>query len=176
MVDSAAKGAAYERRVAKDLSLWASGGKDPHVFSRRAGSGGSPRDLEGHSGASGDIYADKPSGRWLTDSISFELKFWKSLERDLWYLIAGDTQVGKIPVFIDQAAKSAAVYKRWWCLILKGNRLPSLVVTNCDFLLVKASVIDYKGSEVSLGSLQELLLRSNPAKIKRTLQLLKQET
>lgn len=153
-VDSARKGAAFERKVARDLSLWASRGKDAHVFNRRSASGGASRDKGGHSGHGGDIFAEKSSGKWLTDRFCFELKFYADLTGEFWNFACGDGSK-RIDAFIRQAWESATVYERFFFLILKCNRRAPIVMTDVSELFLKACGI--KSLSLTMYDTQERL-------------------
>ena len=142
MAKSHDKGSGFERQIAKELSLWHSKGKDAFIFSRRSGSGGASRDIKGATGSGGDIFADKPAGKWLMDHTMFELKFYKDLKSDLWNYLA-DGKGGKIEEFIKQVKSSAKPYKRTWTLIFKCNRYPAFILTNSKCLqsVIKDPVI-----------------------------------
>lgn len=130
---SFSKGFGFEREVAKQLSLWVSSGDDAYIFNRRQGSGGSHRDKAGHSGASGDLFAEKQLGYPLMDAISFELKFYADLNHDLWNLLSGTHS--KLNDFIAQTEESAKPYNRDMALIFKCNRKPPLVLTSSKVLM-----------------------------------------
>lgn len=131
-INSKVKGNSFEREVAKKISLWLSDGKDEYIFVRREGSGGNVRDKKGLSGKGGDIFAEKETGEWLGSRVSFELKFYKDLSKDLWNFVAGKS--GKLDGFIVQAEESAELQGEgvYWCLVFKQNRMSTLVLTDCD--------------------------------------------
>ena len=117
------KGAAWERQFAKLLSNWWTNGQDSFVFSRRSGSGGSRRDLNGFSGCCGDIQADQETGKLLTDSIAIELKSYRCLGGELWKWVCGESLVSK---FWEQAQRAA--FNRDPILVMKSNYRQSLVI------------------------------------------------
>ena len=127
MANPNTKGSAFERKIAKALSLWVDP-NDAHIFARRSGSGGARRDKSGDSGHAGDIFADKAAGHELLDFLTFELKFYKDLSGDLWHWLAGEPS--KIWKFIHQAKESAEPYDRYWAVIIKSNRRETLMLTN----------------------------------------------
>ena len=123
------KGSAFERDVAKQLSLAVTNGSDAFIFARRSGSGGAGRDKSGASGITGDIFADKPEGNPLTDQVSIECKFYKDLTRGLWNYISG--KPSKVDEFIAQAKEDGDVGKKSWMLIMKCNNMSVIVITDC---------------------------------------------
>lgn len=129
------KGYAFERKVAAELSMWVSLGEDKWIFNRRAGSGGSGRDLGGHSSASGDLYADKETGRALMSQISIECKFYENLQGPFIQFV--ESNDGKLIEFIEQAKKSAAPYNRDWVLLFKSNYKNPMVLTGSDKWLAR---------------------------------------
>jgi hypothetical protein len=124
-----AKGSQFEREFGKKLSLWWSNGEDAFIFSRRGGSGGSFRDKKGHSGSSGDIMADKPSGEPFTLRYSVELKFYADLTNQFWSILTGDS-AKTIENFWEQCCDSAKPYNRYGLLILRCNGKQPIVLTN----------------------------------------------
>jgi len=90
-MDSKNKGTAFERTIAKDLSLWWSSGEREDLFWRTASSGGraTQREKEGKptAGQDGDICATSPSSHPLMEKIIIECKRYKSL--NLWNIATG---------------------------------------------------------------------------------------
>ena len=140
MVSGSMKGADFERLIARELSLWLSEGDDPYVFSRRPLSGGSVRDKTGKSLSSGDIFADKPLGRCLTDKISFELKTVRDLYLPLWRHLDGSSHK-VIRDFIAQSEEAAAPYDRYWAVIMKTLRCKPLFLTNYPLFQPKYNIL-----------------------------------
>ena len=123
------KGFAWERKFAKDLSLWLSDGEDGCIFERRSGSGGSKRDKQNLSGEGGDIVAIKQEGKIVTDRIFFELKFYENLTGDLWSLVAGEP-TDRIVEWWESAVVEADSKNKKTVLILRCNYRKPLVLTN----------------------------------------------
>lgn len=119
------KGKQWETQAAKELSLWISAGKDPHVFTRRSGSGGSGRDKRGFSGCCGDLQSDKPLGQQLLEWYCIELKFYEDLTDELWRFFTGQ-KAPTLAGFWKQACKAVIPYEnRHPLLIVKiNNRRP----------------------------------------------------
>jgi len=157
---SSAKGAGFERDVARRLSLWWTDGEDAFVFARRSGSGGAPRDKGGASSAAGDIFADKPEGKILMEHYAFELKFYQDLRTDLWRHLAGEDS--KFSRFEAQASEAAAPYDRRWVMVAKCNRMPELVFTDCAMLLGGSAGV-LPRSVVRFAPLSHLLARPSQA-------------
>ena len=133
-----AKGSAFEREIAKSLSLWISNGKDGYIFARRSGSGGAMRDKTGNSGSGGDIFAEKHEGEWFTNHLSLELKFYKDLTKELWRYLAN--KPSKIAQFIGQAKGDADVYGKHFLLVAKCNYHDSLAIT--DSKVIQQLMVD----------------------------------
>jgi len=123
------KGFAFERKVAKELSLALTDGADAYAVSRRSGSGGSKRDKEHWSGCSGDLQADKEEALGFFDANSVELKHYANLSNALWQLLASGS--GKRAEFLKKAIKDAG--GRNTVLIFKSDRIRALVITNDGF-------------------------------------------
>ena len=159
MTNSKNKGNSYERDVAKKLSLWVSKGKDPHIFARRSGSGGAFRDKSGSTGITGDIFADKPEGKFFTDKFNIECKFYRDLTNDLWKMVL--CKPNKIYEFIEQAKEEAELHNRRYLLIVKSNRIGEVIFTdNALFagMVGNASLFPYKdGEKIYAISFDDLL-------------------
>ena len=125
---SSSKGSSFERSTAKQLSMWVSEDADKWIFSRRSGSGGAARDRMGYTNSGGDIFADKTSGKDLTDHITFELKFYRNLTPELWKFLSDKKSI--FDKFIKQAKESADVYNREWALIFKCNFRETFLLTS----------------------------------------------
>lgn len=124
------KGNKFENELARDLSIWWTGGKDEHVFIRRGlGSGGAYRDRTGASGAAGDIHYDKPAGQPLVERYTFEAKFHKDLTLALWGFVSGEDDRGLIECW-EQAERQARPYGRHILLVLRTNFRAPIVFTD----------------------------------------------
>jgi len=119
------KGRQWEVQAAEDLSLWISGGKDSHVFTKRGGSGGARRDKRGFSGCCGDLQSDKPIGDPFLNAYCIELKFYEDLTDELWRFFTGQ-KTPTLSSFWRQVCKAVKPYKkRKPLLIVKiNNRRP----------------------------------------------------
>ena len=121
------KGSAFERKVAKDLSLFVSKGKDAYIFERRtAGSGGAPRDKKGLSGETGDIFSIKEEGKKFLSDLSIECKFYKNLTNNFWRFMVTDSD----KVFDDFVAQAQDTHKKYFLLIVKSNFSEILCITD----------------------------------------------
>lgn len=160
MKNPSAKGSQFERDIAKRFSLWVSNGKDPYIYARRQGSGGQVRDKTGGSLKGGDITCEKAVGEWLTNHISFELKFYKDLTGDLWNHFAGKNN--KIDSFIDQAESDAKIYNKNWMLIMKCNHREILCVSDSIPLACWYTPFDE-------------ILKLDPEKVKKDIEEIKKE-
>jgi hypothetical protein len=68
------KGGAFEREMAKFLTVWLTGKEKPYVYWRTPSSGGMATISEQNKEISGDIIALRPEGAFFTDRFSVELK------------------------------------------------------------------------------------------------------
>ena len=103
------KGASFERKIAKELSLWWTEGERDDVFWRTSQSGGraTQRNKSGKAtaGSYGDIMAVDPIGQPLLDVFTFELKrgYNKATVQDLLDSKTG----GEFIKFVEQVMKDA---------------------------------------------------------------------
>ena len=101
------KGASFERKIAKELSLWWTDGERDDVFWRTSQSGGraTQRNKSGKAtaGSYGDIMAVDPIGQPLLDVFTFELKrgYNRATVQDLLDSKTG----GEFMKFIEQVVK-----------------------------------------------------------------------
>lgn len=127
------KGGAFEREIARQLSLWWSGGAADDWFWRSSQSGGraTSRAKKGKTtmNACGDLAAQGPEAQKLLDLITFELKRGYPLisVADIW-----EKQSGGFHDFLDQSAKAASLAgTRWYAVLHKRNRRDPVLVI-CD--------------------------------------------
>lgn len=135
------KGASFERRICKMLSLWVSNRKKQDLFWRSAMSGG--RATLGlakgqyHSRQAGDICAVAPEGHYLTNHFYVELKHLKRLCLDQFFLLGK----GPLARFWEIAQEQASDHGKNPMMIVKQNHLPELVITE-EFELREITVYD----------------------------------
>lgn len=124
------KGAAFEREVCCDLSLWASAGKYEDVFWRSAMSGGratlAQRKGKRLDAQSGDISSIRPEGAALTKRFVIECKFYKDL--NLGGLFNGERTRGINEFWRTLIFSIPDLGKRHPLLIAKENRREPLVM------------------------------------------------
>jgi len=127
------KGGAFERAVAKQLSLWWSNGIAEDWLWRTSASGGraTNRAKKGKTTANseGDICAQNGEAQKLLNLITFELKrgYNTATISDLL-----DNNGGEMAKFIEQARRSASLAGTPnWAVIHKRDRREALVITNC---------------------------------------------
>jgi hypothetical protein len=129
-----AKGAAFERKVCQELSLWISGGKHKDLYWRSAMSGGRATVARKRGTAlarqAGDITATAPEGHKLTDFFYIECKHVRSLKIDR-FIIEG---TGPLAQFWHTTCKEAKAHNRQPMLIAKQNGLSIIVVTKSNDL------------------------------------------
>ncbi len=162
------KGSQWERDFAKQLSKWWSDGKDEYIFSRRSGSGGSKRDQNGWSEASGDIHLDKPEGMPLISTFSFECKFIQDFTANYWKAFTGQVD-RELLAFWQQTVNSAAPYPlRKLMLVIKTNNRKPICITNALFIKERVqvySVFELGGVSVVSFPLGEFFCRVLPLHI-----------
>ena len=153
------KGFAYERKVAKELSLWFSDGENPNIFWRTAGSGGRASRQKAFLGASyGDIGLLDPVGEPLLRIVTWELKKGYTKDLDIIDLLDGKT-ANMFEKFWLKACKDAdqAFVAGWgsapFLVIRRNNKMPLLVMHYAFHL----KLIDYCGpmKEGPLASLRK---------------------
>lgn len=153
------KGMVWEKQLAEKLSLWISGDTDPHIFTKRSGSGGSNRDRRGFSGCCGDLQSDKEIGRKFLDVYCVEAKFYEDLSDELWRFFTGGT-TPTFQQFWAQTCTATAPYKnRFPLLIVKINNRKGICFCNDHTLCQQLN--SYYGhigtDEVGCFSLDSLL-------------------
>lgn len=109
------KGSEFERKVAKDLTIWLIGTDKPYKYWRMPASGGLATIHEECAGLSGDIRAIAPDAEFLTTCFSIECKtgyqttsFWQNFNniknyklREFWAQCCGDARkAGRHPLLI----------------------------------------------------------------------------
>lgn len=130
------KGAAFERKVCQQLSLWVSDSTHKDLFWRSAMSGG--RATVGHkkgislSRQAGDITAVAPEGHVLTDTFFVECKFLKNLRLELFFIHAE----GPLASFWRTVRRESEKHNRFPLLIAKQNQVDTLLIFEPDTLQV----------------------------------------
>lgn len=125
------KGAAFERQVCKELSLWLTNKQKEDVLWRSAMSGG--RATQGLktgkqlANVSGDICATGTEGIRFTSKFFVECKSYKDLKLQSLFLSPGASLFLKI---WDKLEFEAGIYKKHPLLIAKQNNAPGLAVTD----------------------------------------------
>lgn len=128
MVNSKAKGSAFERKVCNELSLWVSGGLKRDLFWRSSLSGGRATVARKRGSVlnrqAGDICAISPEGHDLTDRYYLDCKFYRDLQFDQFCLHGK----GKLTGFWETVRNEAHSYNLKPFLIAKQNHLPVLAL------------------------------------------------
>lgn len=123
------KGSQFERDIAEQLSLWATGGDRGDIFWRSSMSGGRATVARKRGKLlqtqTGDLSAIHSLGEPLLNRFYIELKFY----RDLNYtgLITGK---GYLVEFWNNTVTEANCYNKHPMLIAKQNRLPAMTFLN----------------------------------------------
>ena len=149
------KGSAWERKFAKDLSLWWSCGQSDDWFWRVLGSGGraTNRAKQGKTtaGGYGDICATDPRGQELLDLCCFELK------RGYNFVSVQDlldkTGRNTFRDFLDQTTRAASLAgAKYWFLVHKRDRREALVWSNIPIIGPERSIRFYENNQLVYGS------------------------
>jgi len=126
------KGAAFERKICQQLSLWVSDGEAKDLFWRSAMSGGratvARKRGQKLARQAGDVTAIAPEGHQLTEQFYIELKHVANLALAR-FLLEG---TGKLAEFWRTACVEADAYSKSPLLIAKQNRYPTLVMVRRD--------------------------------------------
>ena len=159
-----AKGAAFERAIAKQLSLWISGGKSQDLLWRSAGSGGrstmrrkqTGKGIEYHAS---DIAPLHPDAAPFCDVFTLECKCYTSIElRQVVY----DWGKSTIAKWWAQAQRDAASVKRIPLMVVKENLKPALLVmpvTSLNLLhSMKGGLVYVSAGRVYIVGLDDMLL------------------
>jgi hypothetical protein len=159
----AAKGAAFERQIAKLFSLWISDGESPDLLWRSAGSGGrstlrrkqTGRGIEYHAS---DIAPLHPDAAPFVDVFTLECKTYASIDlHQLFY----DPEHSTIAKWWAQACRDAASVGRWPLMVVKELRQPALVVLLASAaprsLQMFRNRVHLRGLDVVLMTLSDLL-------------------
>ena len=153
------KGADFERRVCKDLSLWVTHNKRDDCLWRSAMSGGratvaKKKDVDLQH-VSGDICAVHPDGYPLVAKFFIECKFYK----DLRYAQLVSALGGSVVEFWKIACAQAADHKKWPMVILKQNQYPALIgITDAAACWLKIQ----RAAQVRVGKLDLSLYAYEP--------------
>lgn len=126
------KGPAFERKMCRELSRWATDGERADVFWRSAMSGGratvAARANRGaaYDRQAGDVSATHPAGHPLLDVFVVELKHYKKLRFDLW--VYGNEN--RADTFWREPVDVALDAEREPFIVLKGNRYKELLLVS----------------------------------------------
>lgn len=129
-VNGSQKGAAYERLIAKQFSLWISMGRTADLLWRSAGSGGRSTMRRKQTGKGIDYHASDiaplhPDAEPFSGTFTLECKSYRSIElRQVLY----DWKASIVAKWWAQACRDAASVNRFPLLVMKENQKPSLVV------------------------------------------------
>lgn len=90
------KGSDFERKIAKQFSLWLSDGKDKNLLWRTPSSGAKKTE-----NIAGDLMALKPEGRIFTDVFCVEIKHYKNIS------LLSELDIG-------EHGRETTDLRRWW--------------------------------------------------------------
>ena len=164
------KGGAYERELAKALSLWWTKGETDDAFWRSSQSGGraTQRAKSGKSTANacGDLRAETAAGQKLLDYFTIEIK------RGYGAITLNDFFDGckkGIHEFVAQASAAASLAGTpYWLLIHKRDKRDAIVVTNWIWYNQSAE-LNYDGNTYAVMPLSALLSDACRNEIERRL-------
>lgn len=154
------KGAAFERHVCQQLSLWLSRGKRKDLLWRSAMSGGratvSHRKGDILTSQGGDVSAIDPLGAILTDRFCIEIKFYKDLDLHAFWL-----GYGTLYAFWMRACTDAKRYGKEPMLIAKQNMYKTIVLVRPGVGVTAAdeSIILWRSERfgATLGDFEDML-------------------
>ena len=184
-INSKNKGSAFERAIAKQLSLWWTHGERSDIFYRSASSGARATNAHRNGGAianaEGDIVYSDAIGKPFTDFFCIELKTgygdWSVMD-----LLESNQKVTQFEKFWEQVSESALHCKAFPLLIYRKDR--KNIIVGFDFeawrqiynhkeasqALVDAPHIDlnipYRLGRVYLYKLEDFLEAMKPEYIK----------
>lgn len=130
MINSKAKGSAFEREVCKALSRWVTNGEREDVFWRSAMSGGRATVARGKVRQCGDITAVAEEGYEFASRWYVECKHVKKLGLDQFLI----KSTGPLAKFWKIAVREAKKHERNPLMIAKQNGWPVLVISHRDHL------------------------------------------
>lgn len=141
-----AKGASFERKACRELSLWLSEGKNDDLFWRSAMSGGraTVQFKKGRENRSqvGDLSPISSKGETLTDLCIFECKFYRDLQMIGLYL-GLKTGINK---HWKELQEDASLRHKWPVLIARQNRTPTFMCLSTpavEFFSLESAVIAF---------------------------------
>ncbi len=120
-----AKGAAFERTLARSLSAWLTAGEDDRALWRSVGSGAHAQRWHGRQ--SGDLAAvqtDWPLVKRFAEEVLVEAKAYRALS---WNAFLG-AHSGELAKFWNKASDEARAQRRTPWLVVRINRTPPVVV------------------------------------------------
>lgn len=126
--NSKGKGSSYERSICRLLSRWITNGEKDDCFWRSSLSGGraTVAHRKGQSvRQAGDITAVAPEGHILTDFAYLELKHYRNLDIESFFL----TGKGALAGFWEKTIQEGRKHQREPVLIAKQNHTPDLIIT-----------------------------------------------
>jgi len=134
MVNGKAKGGAFEREIAKKLSVWITGTSETNVLWRTAGSGAratqSYKSGRKQDAQIGDLGSIHPAGHWFQQHFICECKNYKNL--DLIPFIFKNK--GILAGFWKKLLEESNIYSRVPLLIAKQNFIPEFIMTDIDII------------------------------------------
>lgn len=128
-INGAAKGAAFERLMAKQLSLWVSAGESEDLLWRSGGSGARSTSRVKRGGKalnyqSADIALVDPAAQPFADLFVAECKFYKQLDLHRMFY---DPKASVIGAWWAKVCKEADEVSKEPMLVVKGNTYKALV-------------------------------------------------
>lgn len=125
---SKGKGSAFERQIARALSLWLTDDTDDKQLIRSVGSGGWVPRVTEHDEAwrhVGDLAPNGPHGEWFRRRFAVECKHYRAI--DLWALWTRAARPGTIHGWWKKIVKEASDAGLEPMLIFRANQLPIMV-------------------------------------------------
>lgn len=155
-VNGAAKGADFERLMARELSLWISAGKSDDLLWRSGGSGARSTSRFKKKGGkhldyqSADIALVHPEAKPFADRFVTECKFYRQL--DLHRMFHG-ARASLIGAWWSKVSREAANVHKEPLLIVKGNGLAPLIFSTASRMQSTGLSNDVREARVIIGAL-----------------------
>lgn len=154
-----AKGSSWEREVARQISEWGTGRRNPPQLWRSVNSGGWAHGEDRHAG---DLTPNGPWGEWFLSMFAIETKHGYEKDMDFWKLFSQSEPV--LWGWWEKIYKEATDCGKCPILIVKRNYYPALIGFPIDFgvLLPRYVAIGGTIEGVALYHMSELFETREP--------------
>lgn len=167
------KGGEWEREIARILSEWGTGQRNPPQLWRSVNSGGWDQGRERHAG---DLTANGPWGEWFLSMFVVEAKHRSEKETGFWYHFSRDS--APIWSWWVKVYKEATDCGRCPILIIKRNYYPPLIGFPENFVVQLPHYVTVGGTQegVRLYHMEQFLETRTPEDIENGFKLWKTST